>query len=185
MKTNCKKCRERKSVVKAMCARCYYAEKRGYLTYSEQKQKYNFIDNGVGVLTTRKGDRFILDLDDFNKCKEYIWSSTGNGYASNNSVGLLHRYICPQYKTVDHINQNTFDNRKLNLREGHFINVLNSDKRPSPKPIRKNKRGYWYGQVSIEGKRLYVPQSKNRNEIVVALTKILEAAGRMEFYKLT
>ena len=180
----CSRCENRPAVVKGMCQRCYYATKNNTLTYPEIKLKYNYVKDGVCTLSTKKGEQFIVDIDDFEKCKKYIWSSNGNGYAKNNKLGFLHRFIRPDINRVDHINQNTFDNRKKNLREGRFINVLNSNVRKKPCPIYKNKRGFWYGQTTIEGKKLYIPQSTDRDTIVDQLSKILSDAGRLSFYDL-
>ena len=74
------------------------------------------------------GYEHIVDLDDFVKLKGYIWSSNGNGYAKHNKLGFLHKNVSPQYKVVDHIDRNTFNNRKSNLREGKYINILKYSK---------------------------------------------------------
>lgn len=68
---------------------------------------------------------FKIDNDDVDKCKMFHWSinkyyGEGKGsyyYASNNKIGLLHRYITGVSKgmVVDHINGITLDNRKENL----------------------------------------------------------------------
>lgn len=181
----CNRCLERKVLAKNLCNRCYYATKNGFLTYPEMIKKYNYIENNYGILSTKKKEKFIVDLDDFDKFKNYIWHSNGSGYAKHNKLGFLHRKICPNFKVVDHINGNTFDNRKYNLREGKYINVLNTNKRKKPCPIYKNKNGYWYGQTTIEGKRFYIPQSKNRNKIVIQLTKLLTNSNRINFYQLS
>lgn len=63
----------------------------------------------------------FIDLDDYEKVKNYKWSLAKDGYAFNNKVGKLHRFIYPNkeeiYKTnVDHIDQDKLNNRKSNLR---------------------------------------------------------------------
>ena len=75
--------------------------------------------------------RTKIDLDDVDKIKDYKWCKEGvnknkiyitNG---NKKVNKLHRYImgCNDDMQVDHINGNTFDNRKCNLR----VTDLNSN----------------------------------------------------------
>ena len=69
-----------------------------------------------------------IDLDDVEKCKRIVWSINvyGNNehspkkfyYAVNGKKGLLHRFICgtPKGYVTDHIDLDTMNNRKKNLR---------------------------------------------------------------------
>lgn len=78
----------------------------------------------------------LLDDDDFNRLKKEFnnmkWSVTNNRnklYAQkrvNGKIIYLHRFItnCPKGKYVDHINHNTLDNRKENLRITNNANNL-------------------------------------------------------------
>lgn len=68
----------------------------------------------------------LIDLDDIEKVKKYTWCLTRSRdmalYAmtktSENKNIKLHRYLmnCPNNKVIDHINHNTLDNRKFNLK---------------------------------------------------------------------
>lgn len=60
----------------------------------------------------------IVDNDDFDNLSKYPWCLTADGYAYNNKLGRMHRYLinCPKRLDVDHINRNRIDNRKSNLR---------------------------------------------------------------------
>lgn len=69
--------------------------------------------------------KILLDVEDKYLLSEYKWTSQINPvgqiyfYASvNKKVKRLHRLImnCPDDMVVDHINGNTLDNRKCNLR---------------------------------------------------------------------
>lgn len=86
-------------------------------------------ENGVTYLITYDKNnnpylRFIIDEDDIPKIKNLKWGVAHNKkkpeliYLANNKVGLYHRYIMQpkEDETVDHINRNTLDNRKCNLR---------------------------------------------------------------------
>ena len=61
----------------------------------------------------------LIDDDDFDRVKKYIWAMKPNGYAYRTSKSIyLHRFIMRanigQY--VDHINGKPLDNQKHNLR---------------------------------------------------------------------
>ena len=79
-------------------------------------QKY-----GIGYLYD-SNKKFYFDLEDYDKIKEYYWVINNKGYVitggANNSKLLMHRLILNVLddQEVDHINHNTNDNRKENLR---------------------------------------------------------------------
>lgn len=67
----------------------------------------------------------LIDIDDIDKISSYSWnlkpSKRGQFYIKTSVAGKelkLHRLItnCPDNLVVDHINHNTLDNRKVNLR---------------------------------------------------------------------
>lgn len=89
---------------------------------------------GKGYATS--GEEFWFDLEDYDKIKDYTWNikrdrekdaykyvvSTGK----NGKRIFLHRLVtnCPKGKDVDHVNHNTLDNRKENLRPlEHYKNI--------------------------------------------------------------
>lgn len=70
----------------------------------------------------------IIDEQDWDKVKAYRWSATKRKkafYVRSHSVGLLHRFIlnASDEFVVDHMNGDTLDNRRGNLREcTYFVN---------------------------------------------------------------
>lgn len=73
---------------------------------------------------------FIIDVDDYNKVKNFKWYAGKKGnegpyckanlrsYKTNGTIAL-HRLVTSfLFDVVDHVNGNTLDNRKINLRDG-------------------------------------------------------------------
>ena len=94
---------------------------------SQTNKKYNNYDltNDYGIGYTHNNNKpFYFDLDDYDKIKDYCWSDyrgyieTKIGSTQCHSSLRVYRLImdCPDDMVVDHINHNTFDNRKENLR---------------------------------------------------------------------
>lgn len=65
-----------------------------------------------------KGDYALVDDEDYERVMEYNWHLNRGGYAKNNTVGLMHRFIMnpPNNLYVDHKFHNNLDNRKSRLR---------------------------------------------------------------------
>lgn len=96
-------------------------------------------DYGIGYLYN--GKQFIFDKEDFEIIKNHRWTWDGR-YVSTSIDGkknYIHRFLTgvKGYKNkVDHINHNTCDNRKCNLRI-----VTNSENLQNSKVRRNNKTG--------------------------------------------
>ena len=112
----------------------------------------------------------LIDLDDVNKVKKFKWFIRPENkiknrfyietfiYNKNKKMLKLHRYItnCPDDLVVDHINRNTLDNRKCNLRIcTHLENMQNRNVQ------KDNKLGLKY----ISKDRNYFRFSITRNKI--------------------
>lgn len=95
------------------------------ISYLEIKEEYAVIN----IDSPSHGHFDILiDLEDIDRCKDITWSIQmiryGKDkeytmyYATNNKIGMLHRYLMnmPKGVIVDHKDGNTYDNRKFNLR---------------------------------------------------------------------
>ncbi len=90
------------------------------------KRKYNQydLDGGFGIgWTSNTNEEFYFDLEDYDKIKDYCWRAytqpdghktvrTRDRITGKNI--MIHHLIFG--KNCDHINRNTFDNRKNNLR---------------------------------------------------------------------
>lgn len=101
----------------------------------------------------------IIDLDDVERCKQYKWSRMSStrktNYVTSRINGRnirLHQFITGYYDGelhIDHINHNTFDNRKCNLRiVTPKENILNRSPRKIPGVyFHENK---WYFRVRTD-----------------------------------
>lgn len=87
---------------------------------------YNLRSDGSMEITTRKGDVFLIDAESLETARKHCWSKHEHGYArAVTRVGdklrtvYLHRLICAVTSDkphVDHINGDTSDCRRANLR---------------------------------------------------------------------
>ena len=106
----------------------------------------------------------IIDKEDFPLVKDYKWKFS-SGYAATKNNGktiYMQDLILPSNKTIDHINRDTLDNRKCNLREStKSQNMMNSkvSKRNTSGVkgvswIKERKR--WVASLKFEGKNYHI-----------------------------
>jgi hypothetical protein len=88
----------------------------------EKRKENKFIEYDDGVVVyDEEGRIFYVDKEDVETIKSFYWSVGYKGYVNgfeNNKKISLHRFImgATEYTTIDHINRNPSDNRKINLR---------------------------------------------------------------------
>ena len=107
-------------------------------------------DECILIKSSNTEDYFIIDSEDYDKVKNYCWCNS-HGYAvstirgeKNKFVGM-HRIImnCGENENllvVDHINHNTLDNRKSNLR-------IATDMQNNWNSIRNHNSGIQYNSI--------------------------------------
>lgn len=112
-----------------------------------------------------QGKFATVDDGEFNLINQWKWSFRSDGYAvrrENNKMIRLHRQLtnAPQGMDVDHINGNTLDNRKSNLRIcTHRQNIQNQKIRnqitsSKYKGVLHDKRsGKWMARLTLNGKQ--------------------------------
>ena len=159
------------------------------------KNKYEIADNYVIIhIKGRKSNLFemLVDLDDFKKLLElnysifaHYYKSNGNWYAgitiylgmdengkSKNKSVLVHRFILgleDQNIKIDHINHNTMDNRKVNLRAASESNNcrnrgnINSNNKTGYRNVCFSE-GWFIVQMQVDGKNKILKKFKDVDE---------------------
>lgn len=137
---------------------------------------------GIGYCSN--GTKFLFDLEDYEKIKNYKWQVGSKGYIvagcenerKNKSTIRLHRLImnAPKDKQVDHKFGNVLDNRKENLRIATpQQNSMNQKKRKT------NKSGYsgvsyiketgkWRASLYFKRKHISLGYYKTKEEAIQA-----------------
>lgn len=138
-------------------------------------------------LTASSGETFIIDREDYDKIKDLKWTSYSSYRKSKkylrshtfkngvNKTHLLHRIVtdAPKGMEVDHINGDTFDNRKANLRVcTHAENVRNS------KPNNRNTSGYKGVRFYKRNKKWGAAIRSNEKRLFLGLHSTKEDAAR-------
>lgn len=113
----------------------------------------------------------IIDLDDLDRCKAVKWYArkTKNGIYAIGTVAskkvFLHRFVLNYdgHDDVDHINRNTLDNRKSNLRiVPHQINAANN----ASTGVRRTPSGKYQAFICHNYKTLYLGSFASEEEAI-------------------
>lgn len=130
---------------------------------------------------TTKMEKFYFDREDLPLVEQYCWHIKDKGYLQgyNTNTGKMiqfHRLVtnCPKDKVVDHINHNTMDNRKENLR---ICTVAENNKNKSI--YKRNKSGVtgvswnkarnkWYATIGVNGKLINLGRYTNKEDAIKA-----------------
>ena len=149
------------------------AQKQGLA--NRKTNKYDLTqDYGIGY--TLNNDIFYFDLEDYNLIKNYCWYKTADGYLASKRKEniLMHRLIMnvPDNMEIDHINHDTVDNRKENLRI--CTSSQNHMNRGASNLSTSGIRGvYWYkniqkwsAEIVIDGQKIILGQFENIKDAI-------------------
>ena len=123
----------------AVCRYCHKSfspkgASKGYFCstgcYHRSTRKISMIEdygNSIAVIANNTGERFWFDADMLDKLKGYSWNDNRVGYLcrhgercnTSREIIYAHRLVVseiPENLVVDHIDRNTHNNRKSNLR---------------------------------------------------------------------
>lgn len=151
------------------------AQKQGLA--NRKNNKYD-LTGEYGIGYTSKGEEFYFDLEDYDLIKDYCWYLSAQNYivCRRKTNTLLHRLIMNAQpgEEVDHINHNTVDNRKENLRIcSSSQNKMN--KGPSKISTSGIRGVYWYSnQQKWSAELVY-----NGQKIFLGLFDSKEEAARV------
>ena len=116
--------------------------------------------NRFGVLQVSQDKYVLFDREDYEKISQHSWHIGGseNNYAYSRINGkhtTLQRFLtdCPDGLVVDHINHDTYDNRKENLRV--CTQKENSHNRKRQGGVYKHEKK-WKATIRVDGKRKYL-----------------------------
>lgn len=95
-----------------------------------RKQNEYYIENHILYLKLTNADKYcLIDEEDYDKIKDYCWILSKTGYVVARNHTYLHKIICPNPQGItDHINKNTLDNRKCNLRPANTLENIRNHK---------------------------------------------------------
>ena len=142
----------------------------------KSKNSYYYDGNYAYVKISNADITMICDKDIWEKYKTHTWfASDGYAFARvNRKVTKMHRLVvdCPEGYVVDHINRNSFDNRRENLRvTTQCVNTINksvsSVSSTGIKGVYKSAYGY-RADISVKGKRIYLGSFKTKEEAIKA-----------------
>ena len=150
--------------------------------YKFSPNTYSIEDN-CAIFEAKNGGFFKIDVEDISKVINYGWGINKKGYVVASSrhrtkehrTNLrLHRVItnCPENMVVDHINHDTLDNRKCNLRIcSQNENIKNR------KPDRNSKsgikgvypeKGRWKAIIGLNSKLHHLGTFRNIEDAIKA-----------------
>ena len=167
------------------CRKCYHESTKNPINIiiKDDYAEINIKNRANNVITT------LIDLDDLELIKNISMSpqydKTINGYyircLYNKESTSLHRAImdCPSDMQVDHINHDTLDNRKCNLRI--CTNKQNSENKKVVKSKSGHRNIYWNKRLNkweislgINGKSTYFGVYSNLEDAITVAKKARE-----------
>lgn len=144
------------------------------------RRKHNQYDlsgeYGIGY-TSNTNKPFYFDLEDYDRIKDYCWFANAYGYIAskyNSKIIFLHKIIMDTTdKIIDHINHNTTDNRKNNLRivtksqNAANHNILRNNT-SGVTGVDKRIDGKWRARIRINNKIIFLGNYTDFNDAVRA-----------------
>lgn len=173
------------------CPECGVLKRsEGKRNFHLSKRNWNFEQpEEYKLIPLTKGKFAKVDNEDFDRLKDINWQFTKQGYAVNDKLGLMHRYImnAPDNLDVDHIYHDKLDNRKSQLRLAkHSQNMSNSKHRKGTSKYKgvhwDNTKNKWVAGIMLNYKRIYIGYFTDEEEAAKAYDKkALELFGEFAY----
>ncbi len=156
---------DRKHVARGYCDKHYRRlKKHGSPTVADIRRRTGYIKDGKGNIPLTQGMVCIVDAEDVPMLSDRNWSvrtHRGKSYAVS-STAIMHRLLtnAPEGLEVDHINGDTLDNRKSNIRVcNHKENMRNTVSRGGTSSYKgvswDQETNKWKVQIANYGKKIY------------------------------
>jgi hypothetical protein len=127
-------------------------------------------------------DKVKVDLENLENLRQYKWMINYHGYAVGRVNGIMkqmHRVIlnAPKDMIIDHINRNTLDNRKNNLRicnksQNAMNSKIPSDNTSGAKGVYWNKRySKWEVRICLKGHNKFLGYFEDKQDAIEARRK--------------
>jgi len=141
----------------------------------KKEYPYKYHDDYVSVFVDEK--EILLDVDVFEKYSKtlYVQKDKRNNYYSvyvyeegKKRLSRLIMSVTDKNKSIDHINGNTLDNRRSNLRVvSHQENMMNKttykNNTSKIKGVHLNKKGLWVARIQVGKQRIFLGSSKDKS----------------------
>lgn len=155
-----------------------YCKKCGKFTL-KNKNTYDMSGN-YGIGYTSKGDKFYFDKEDYELIKSYTWCKRSDGYiitSIDGSITRQHRILFGEEiagLVVDHINHNTTDNRRSNLRictqhKNSMNNIISKNNTSGTSGVSfSSKSNSWRAYIMLNRKQINLGFFKNIEDAIKA-----------------
>ena len=176
-----------------LCVKNGQSLRRGHTTTCNTSQhrinQYDVVGVTAYCILNNTGNKCKLDVCDIDAVRPYRWFEDA-GYAvawdSGNHI-KMHRLILnePEGMCIDHINHDTLDNRRVNLRVV-TIGQNNMNRKPSDGVSGVNwckSANKWRAVISVCGKPIHLGVFSNKEDAVQArLTAETQYYGKYSYY---